>query len=87
MLQRKAWRRAARHYLGIGLQQGAELKEVTAKIRRWRACGRNEDAGVLAAIITGGVWHAARRLTCNMVTYEDALYKRCGKEVGSALHR
>jgi len=83
--QRATWARAARHFCGGGLEQGADLRPVKlfiASLKRWK---RPADANLMGRITAGGSWPLMR--VHDAYPHVDPICTRCGVEPDTPYHR
>ena len=79
---RMLWKGAARHYGGAGLQEGADLLDVTRHVAYYRKQGLEREARVLETVVCGGAWFGDRYIGAGR---PEMQYCRCGAEQ-TAMH-
>ena len=62
-LNRDVWRQAASHHLGAGLEEGADLTVPRRLLRGLLRRGDEARAGLLRAVLCGGLWPRERSFT------------------------
>jgi hypothetical protein len=79
------WKNASKHYLGEGLQRGANMRSAWAMVKYLKSKGAFKSAGILEDIMARNYWTKSRRVECNL---EDNLQRpRCGDDIESPTHR
>ena len=76
-LEQAAWRRAAEHHLGGGLQEGVDLTVLRRPLAYLRRQERHGEASVLQMVAVGGLWPAGRRFG------QEAQIRAMGAGVGA----
>ncbi len=79
------WQKAATHYQGSGLEQGADLKSARRHVRWLQKKGKHKEAGCLRGLVCANIWPGERKLETRYDV--DPVCPRCGKATETAQHR
>ena len=83
--QKTIWQQAAKHYMGGGLENGADFTPVARLHRKLLKRRRFAEAGALLCVALGASWPLER---CQLAGYDvPTLCPRCHKAPETALHR
>ena len=78
------WNMAAKHHLGLGLQDGADVSVVRTMVRGLRAKGKPMEAQLLLCIAAAGLWAGERAKKAGYVASDRCEF--CG-EIDNEYHR
>ena len=73
--QKGFWAKAAAHYLGSGLQQGADVHSLRLLLNRWSKQGKHQEAGALEAAAKVATWCRSRK--AEVFGETDTICRRC----------
>ena len=89
---KQLWSRAANHYNGQGLENGADMYGLRLHVKKLRKQGKHDIAGALVSVATTAAW--TRQRIADLPKSEDAVCdpdavtcKRCGKAPETDFHR